>query len=155
MRARKGVTLAELMIVTSIIGVVAGVGLPRLATIRERASLSSATTRFTRGVIAARQAAIFRGAPAAFKTNGSKFWVALDTTGTGVDSVVVTPTIDIETTYGVSVTATSAQTVIQFDPRGVATQAAERVFTFRHLGSNAVTTICVSRLGNTIRERCP
>ena len=155
MRARKGVTLAELMIVTSIIGIVASVSLPRISTIRDRASLSSATTRFTRAVIAARQAAIFRGAPAAFKTNGSTFWVALDTTGTGADSVVVTAPVDIERTYGVAVTASETQTVIPFDPRGVSMQASERLYTFRHLASNAQTTICVSRLGNTIRERCP
>ena len=155
MRARKGVTLAELMIVTSIVGVVAGVALPRLATIRERADLSAATTRFTRGVVAARQAAIFRGAPAAFKTNGSTFWVVLDTTGSSTDSVVITPPIDIARTYGVQVSTSASETVIPFDPRGISTQAAERLFTFRHLASNAQTTICVSRLGNTIRERCP
>lgn len=155
MPKRSGFTLAELMIVTSIVGVLTGIALPKLATIRERASLSSATTRFTRGLMAARQAAIFRGAPASFRVNGSVYWVALDTTGTGVDSLVVTPALDLQSTYDVVVTSAEALTTIRFDPRGIAVQPAERVFTFRHTASGAVTTICVSRLGNTIRERCP
>jgi prepilin-type N-terminal cleavage/methylation domain-containing protein len=153
--SRHAYTLAELMIVIAIVGILTAVTLPRYGKIRDQGQMASATTRFTRAVMAARQSAIQRGKPAYFKTNNSSIWVTLDTTGNNTDSVVVTPRISLTDAYGVEVTTPTGLVSIAYDPRGVSTQASKQVFYFKHTGSGRQDSLCVSRLGNTIRERCP
>ena len=152
---KHGYTLAEVLIVVAIAGILAAVALPRLGRIRDAGQMASATTRFTRAVMAARQASIQRGKRSYFKHDESHIWVVLDTTGNATDSVIVTADLNLEDLYGVQVTAPSGVTSIEYDPRGIATQPDEQVFTFKHLGSGKLDSLCVSRLGNTIREKCP
>lgn len=152
--SRHAYTLAEVLIVIAIVGILTAVTLPRYGRIRDQGQMSSAMTRFTRAVMAARQSAIQRGKPAYFKTSDSRIWVTLDTTGNNTDSVVVTAAINLADMYGVTVTDPTGLVSIAYDPRGVSTQASKRVFHFRHTGGRQ-DSLCVSRLGNTIRERCP
>lgn len=152
---RLGFTLAEVLIAVSIIAIVTAVAVPRLAKAKNQAQLTGAMTRFTRAVMNARQSAIQRGKPAYFKHSDSKIWVIVDTTGNLSDSIMIVEPYDLSKEYGVSITAPSGVTAIQYDPRGVATQASKKVFAFKHAVSSTVDSLCVSRLGNTIRERCP
>ena len=152
--SRKAYTLAELLITISIVGILLAVTLPRYGKIRDQGQMASAMTRFTRAVMAARQSAIQRGKPAYFKTNANQIWVTLDTTGNNVDSVIVTAAIDLTQMYSVQVTQPVGLVEIAYDPRGVSTQATKQVFHFEHSGGRR-DSLCVSRLGNTIRERCP
>ena len=152
---RQAYTLVELLMVVAIIGVLAAVSMPRLGRIRDQGQLASALTRFTRGVMAARQAAIQRGKPAYFTHNANVIKVWVDTIGDGSETIVVTPPQNLVTLYGVEVTAPAGLTSIQYDPRGVATQTSQQVFKFKHTGSGRVDSLCVSMLGNTIREKCP
>jgi hypothetical protein len=69
--------------------------------------------------------------------------------------VVITATYNLSTEYGVTVTAPSGVTVIQYDPRGVSTQPTKQIFAFKHSVSNTMDSLCVSRLGNTVRQQCP
>jgi Tfp pilus assembly protein FimT len=150
-----GLTLAEMLFVVAIVGILIAVALPRFGRIRDSGQMSSATTRFTRAVMAARQAAIQRGKRSSFKHSGSNIWVTLDTTGNNSDSVIVSSTLSLTSLYGVEVTDPSGTTTIEYDPRGVSTQTTKQVFKFRHIGSGNLDSLCISRLGNTIREKCP
>lgn len=152
--ARQGYTLAELLITISIVGILLAVTLPRYGSVRDQGEMSSAMTRFTRAVMAARQSAIQRGKSAYFKTNASTIWVTLDTTGNNTDSVIVTASLDLTDRYNVRVTDPVGLVEIAYDPRGVSTQPAQQVFHFEHSGGRR-DSLCVSRLGNTIRQRCP
>lgn len=154
-RQRKaGYSLAEMLIVVVIIGILGAVSLPRMSTLRNHSKLNSAMTRFTRAVMATRQSAIQRGKRATFKTNNSYIWVTLDTTGNNTDSVIVTSALSLIALNEVTVTSPSGLTTIEYDPRGIATQSAKKSFIFTHT-SGMVDSICVSKLGNTIREKCP
>jgi prepilin-type N-terminal cleavage/methylation domain-containing protein len=152
---RHGYSLAEVLIVIAIIGILATFTLPRLVKLRDQGQLVSATTRFTRAVMAARQSAIQRGKHSYFKHDNSQVWVIVDTTGTNADSVVVTATLNLSDLYGVTVVSPTGVTSIEYDPRGVSAQATKQVFAFRHDGSGLVDSLCISKLGNTIRDRCP
>ena len=152
--SRHAYTLAELLIVISILGILVAITLPRYGKIRDQGEIRSAMARFQRAVMAARQSAIQRGRPAYFKSRDSKIWVTLDTTGNNTDSVVVTAAVDLVAQYNTSVYDPSGLVSIAYDPRGVSTQASKQVFRFRHPGGR-VDSLCVSRLGNTIREYCP
>lgn len=152
--SRKAYTLAELLITISIVGILLAITLPRYGKIRDQGQMASAVTRFTRAVMAARQTAIQRGKPAYFKSNDSQIWVTLDTTGNNTDSVIVTKVIDLTDLYSVQLTDPAGLVEIQYDPRGVSTQVSQQVFHFVHSGGRR-DSLCVSRLGNTIRERCP
>ena len=152
--SRHGYTFAELLIAMAILGILVAVTLPRYGKIKEQGQINSALTRFQRAVMAARQSAIQRGKPAYFKTDNSKIWVTLDTTGNNTDSVIVTAVIDLAAQYNTTVYDPSGLVSIPYDPRGVSTQTSKQVFRFRHPGGR-VDSLCVSRLGNTIREFCP
>lgn len=153
--SRLGYSLAEVLIVISIIGIVTATAVPRLAKAKNQAQLTGAVTRFTRAVMTARQAAIQRGKTSYFRHSNNKFWVIVDTTGSLSDSVIITAAYDLNAEYGVTVTAPAGVTSIQYDPRGVSTQTTKQIFAFKHAVSATVDSLCISRLGNTIRDRCP
>jgi hypothetical protein len=54
----------------------------------------------------------------------------------------------------VTISSPSGLTSLRYDPRGIATQSSKTVFRFTH-SSSAVDSVCVSKLGNIVRERCP
>ena len=146
-----GFTLAEILIVIAIIGIMTTISLPRLGKLRDKSELSSGMVRFTRGVMAARQAAIQRGKRSFFRHKNNSIWVIVDTTET--DSVIVVSPTSLLDLYGVTVYEPSGLASIGYDPRGVSTQPSQQMFRFKHR-SNIVDSLCVSRLGNTIRAKC-
>jgi len=155
-RSKAAFSLAELLIAISIIGILTAIGVPKFGKIRDRASLANATTRVTRALFAARQSAIQRGKHAYFRHSNSVIWVIVDTSGNfSADSIIVTPPVDLSNNYGVQVTAPAGVTSIEYDPRGVSPQASAKVFQFTHTASGMQDSLCVSKLGNTIRAKCP
>jgi prepilin-type N-terminal cleavage/methylation domain-containing protein len=150
-RLHAGFTLAEILIVIAIVGIMASISMPRLGKLRDKSELSSAMSRFTRGVMAARQAAIQRGKRSFFRHKDNSIWVIVDTTST--DSVIVVSPTSLMSLYGVQVYEPTGLASIGYDPRGVSTQASQQMFRFKHR-SNLVDSLCVSRLGNTIRAKC-
>jgi prepilin-type N-terminal cleavage/methylation domain-containing protein len=154
-RSRSGFTLAELFIAISIVGILTAMSLPRMSRLRNQAQLSNAMTRFTRAIMATRQAAIQRGKHSFFKNDNSVISVVVDTVGDRSSDVVITRPLDLTNEYRVQVTVPSGMTEIEYDPRGVSTQATKQVFVFVHTPSGTTDSLCVSKLGNTIRSRCP
>ncbi|MEK7401998.1 MAG: GspH/FimT family pseudopilin [Gemmatimonadota bacterium] len=154
-QARTGFSLAELLIAVAIMGILTAISLPKFGSLRKQVQLQSAMSHFTRLVMTARQTAIQRGKPAYFKTNGTLLWVTLDTTGNNTDSVVVVRALSLPTQYRVNITSPTGETSIRYDPRGIATQSAKTTFIFTHTTTDMLDSLCVSKLGNTIRARCP
>ena len=150
-RVHAGFTLAEILIVIAIIGIMAAISLPRYGKLRDKSELTGGMVRFTRGVMAARQVAIQRGKRAFFRHKNNSIWVIVDTTAT--DSVVVISPTSLLDLYGVTVYEPTGLSSIMYDPRGISTQPSQQMFRFKHR-SNLIDSLCVSRLGNTIRAKC-
>ena len=153
-RLRNAFSLVEVLVVMGIITILAAVSLPRLQRLKDQGEMSTAMTRVMRGVMAARQAAILRGKTAYFKVDANYVWVIVDTTGTMADSVIITSRQNLSDLHNVTLTAPTGVTTIDYDPRGVSTQSTKKVFHFKHRNL-LYDSLCVSKLGNTIREKCP
>jgi prepilin-type N-terminal cleavage/methylation domain-containing protein len=150
---RAGFTLAELLVVVVITGVLATVSLPRFARMRNVAQLNAATSQFTRSIMSAREAAIRRGRRSYFRSKDNLVWVIVDTVGN--DSVIVATPYSLTTGYGVQLVSPVNLSTIEYDPRGVARSSTKMIFAFKHLPSGKVDSLCVSKLGNLIQDRCP
>lgn len=153
-RPRAAFSMIEILVVIAIIGILSAVALPSLTRARYRAELASATNRFSRTVGVARQAAIMRGKPSYFKHSDGNVWVMVDTGGGVADSVIIVPAFRLDSTYNMVAITPADPAIIAFDPRGVSTQPSQKVFRFEH-PSGLQDSLCVSKLGNSIRTVCP
>ena len=151
---RPAFSLIEVLVVIAIIGILSSVALPSFARARAQAELRSATNRFSRTVGVARQAAIMRGKRSYFKAENGMVWVTVDTGGAVADSVVVVSAFRLDSSYSLTAITPGEPASIEFDPRGVSTQASQRVFHFAHR-TGIRDSLCVSKLGNSIRTVCP
>lgn len=145
---RKGVTLIEVAIVVGMVGILAGIVYPRMASALTKANSRSAQGAVVAQLAVARSAAVQRGRAARLVLTGNVLSVALDSAGT---LIPVGGSADLYGSYGFLASAT--RNIIEFDSRGIAVGLAGPVeFTLTH--GSTVKRVCVRRLGNTVMKGC-
>lgn len=148
---RRGFTLLEVILTTTIITVVAAIGGPPLVhTFRQRVT-QGAAQRFVGAHMLARSTAVRYGRVAELHIDpsGARFWVEVDTSRVGglSDTVGYVHNID-------RITMTSTRSLICFDGRGLATtrgacESADITITFEMSGR--ADTVRTTALGKVLR----
>lgn len=129
------------MIAVVVMGMIMAIGAPKLASIRDEASVRSATQQIGAYVATARAAAIRRGLRANFKTRADTMWVEIQQPGA---PEAIVPPIPLSDTFNVGVTSSGDS--ITFDARGFAIglDGTQKFIVSR---AAAKDSICVTRLG--------
>lgn len=134
---RRAVTLPELLLVVVILGILSGMGLPRVAAAAHRAALRSARGELLRALDAGRGAAIRLGQPVDI--------VAADGTLQVRPVGAATPVWQVPDPLHAGIALSGLATPIRFGPSGIATGVANRTLRLRK-GADTVQVV-VSRLG--------
>lgn len=142
-------TIIELLIVVSIIGIVAMMGLPRASKIMAANEMRSAKLEVKSALVLARSSAVQNGAFAQFVRAGNIISVTADSAG---QQVLLGSVNDIFA--GHKVLVTSSMTTIRFDPRGFAFGISGAPFyqVIRISRGSLSDSICVTRLGRINSE---
>ncbi len=151
-KRRSGFTIHEIAVVLVIAGVAAALTLPKMLSAVPRANVRSA--RYGFGALAARTraVAVSRGCRATLNfTTGAagKVWVtACKVSGTGTLDTIG-KVVPFSSRY--SVTVTSSQSALQYDPRGISVgyQSATVVFTATTGGIK--DSAMINKLGKVVR----
>jgi prepilin-type N-terminal cleavage/methylation domain-containing protein len=134
---RRAVTLPELLLVLVMLGVLTGIGAPRLADAADRAALRTARGQLLRAPDASRGAAIRLGQPVDLVATDGELLVAPSAGGAPVWRV---PGPD-----HLGVTLSGLSIAIRFGPSGIATGVSNRTIRLRKGGDTM--QVIVSRLG--------
>lgn len=134
---RRGFSLLELTVVVTIAGIVLALAVPRLAHMRDAASVRSAMGELAELFSAARQEAVARRAPVTVGIDAARGDVELRAGG------VRLLRRSLAASYGVSVGANRDSTV--YDPRGIGFGLANVTIIVRR--GAVVDTLRMSRLG--------
>jgi type IV fimbrial biogenesis protein FimT len=145
---RRGVTLLEVMVVTGMIAVLVAIGLPRMHGMIERSSVSAARDQILAAINVARSTAVRRGSTATFNLSGSEMWVTSDSSGT---EVYLINKIALNTSHGVTVAAGGNTSKIQYNMRGLASNASGKIALSRGARNDS---ICVTTLGAALKKGC-
>ena len=151
-RVRRGFSIAEMLVVMVIAGLVMKMALPRFAAMRDRMALRSAKQQIGAYLVTARATAIRRATTATFRIQSNTIW---DTKRNynGTDSTIAL-NVPLLTARGVTVTSggVAANETISYDSRGMAT-GLTGTRTYVLTRNSTKDSICVSRLG-LIARRC-
>lgn len=147
MRNRAGFTTIEMAIVTTVVGLVTALAIPRLASVREQAGLNGAKRHVITQLAGARSSAIQRGAAVTLVAAGHSMYLTTPIDGTDTQ---ISPRSLLLPTFGVEMTATVP--TISFDARGFATTLPPEGATFVLSRGAASDSVCVTRLGLVLPE---
>ena len=147
MRNRSGFTAIEMALVTTIMGLVTAIAYPRLASVRDQGALESARRHVITQLAGARASAIQRGQAVRLRTVGSSVWL---TTEIGGAQTAISPTSELEITFGVRLTASHDPVI--FDSRGYATSLPVTGATFVLERGALRDSVCITQIGTVIAE---
>ena len=153
LRARRGVSLAEMLVVLVISGIMLSIALPRFAGMRDRMSLRSAKQEVIAYMMTSRAAAIRQSQQSQFHIQNNRVWGTV--TQPNGTSATVTQTLRTYRTRDVTLALNGDFTPndsIVYDARGIETYPGRRSTLVLTL-NNLQDTICVSRAG-LITRRC-
>ncbi len=143
---RRGLTLIELVIVIVLIGVMAGLGFPRLGDAMTKQSVRSARTLVVGLVAKARATAIQRGSATRFIVSNGKITIQSSNPVTNVTQTVGNVE-DLGSRYGVTVQPSSL--TLTFDGRGIGMETTETTISITK-GSYG-SKIVISPVGRVIQ----
>lgn len=147
----KGFTLIEMLIVLSFMGVIVAVGMPSMVNAYRQRATRGAVDRLAMAHSLARATAVRYGRVAELHIDAgyARFWIEVDTSGTGIRDTVGS----INDLAG-QVTMTSNRTLLCFDLRGLTTtrgacEAGDALVTFSSRGRT--DTLQTTVLGKVLR----
>ncbi|MGQ0537596.1 MAG: pilus assembly FimT family protein [Gemmatimonadaceae bacterium] len=154
MPRRGGYTLTELLIVVAIIGIVAAFGVPRIGFLKEQTNLAAAREQFQAALSSARASALQKGRRSRFIVSNHAITVDVIVDDAGNrDTVVRTLPFDSVFTMRIQLGGT-ADTLIAFDGRGIASPRLGGIAMFRLVGATRKDSICVTPLGQSMPRSC-
>ena len=151
LRARRGVSIAEMVVVLVISGIMLNIALPRFAGMRDRMSLRSAKQEFITYVMTSRAAAIRQSQQAQFHVRNNTAWVMVNQpNGT---NTMVNQNLRMFRTRQVTITLSGSPTTdsIVYDARGIEIMPNARRKYMLTL-NNLKDSVCVSRVGLIARQ---
>lgn len=134
---RRAMTLPELLLTVVLLGILAAIGVPRLAATADHAALRATRSQLLRALDAGRGAAVRLGRPVEV--------VAADGALTVAQSTELAPLWQSPGPGHLGVTLTGLSTPIRFGPSGITTGVANRTLRLRKGGDTV--EVVVSRLG--------
>lgn len=156
---RFGYTLAEVMIVIAIIGLILATLTPKVRTIREGSNLRAAKDGIAMALGTARAAAIQKGGSAKFHLSTADSSIMVDAISNGT-TVTIMPKRTIGQMYGTGFVvdragaASPADTVITFDSRGFGTSTTASAVAYVVTLGTKKDSVCVSKLGLIKKTGC-
>jgi prepilin-type N-terminal cleavage/methylation domain-containing protein len=117
---RHGVTVIELIMVLSVIGIVAATGGPKVSAVMQRRTTASVADQFVLTHSLARSTALRYGRVAQLHIDapGKRFWIDVDTSANGIGQRATIA--NVRDVSGNGLQMTSTRTLVCFDARGIA-----------------------------------
>ena len=134
---RRAHTLAELVVILVIVGIICAIAFPRLLRDTDRARVRGATREVVNALAAARAAAVARGRHVGIRFDPARSTVLVTS---GEDTILRR---DLEAIHGVTIT--SNRDSLAYAPTGLGYGAANQTVVLRR--GDAVDTVVISRLG--------
>ena len=151
LRARRGVSIAEMVVVLVISGIMLNIALPRFAGMRDRMNLRTAKQEFITYLVTARAAGIRQSQQSQFHIKGNSMWTTVNQpNGTNTS---VNQRVRLGRTRNVIITMNgwSPNDSIVYDARGIAVVPGQRR-TYILTLNNLQDSVCVSRAGLVARQ---
>lgn len=153
-KTRAGISLAEVLVVTSIVGVLYMVVGPRIADVRSRASLRAARQELVSAFASARASAMQKGKPSTLTLTATTATVSVLSGLAGNAVQVYSVGFDKQLNSSLSGLSGAPMTV-SYDAHGLLTGVpANSVQKYRLLSGTAADTLCVSAAGVILSRTC-